>query len=42
MTKFPPELEIHQFHVNDFLVVGTAILTGYDLHRIVVGVTYHW
>ncbi len=40
--QFSPEMEIHQFHVNNFLGVGTATLTGYDLHRIVVGVTYHW
>jgi len=40
--QFSPEMEIHQVMVKNFLGAGTATLSGYDLHRVIFGVTYHW
>jgi opacity protein-like surface antigen len=40
--QFSPEMEGHQVVVNNFSGQGTATLSGYDLHRVIFGVTYHW
>lgn len=40
--QIAPEMEIHQLHVGNFMGAGMATLSGYDLHRVICGVTYHW
>ena len=40
--QIAPEMEIHQLHVGNFMGNGKATLSGYDLHRVIAGVTYHW
>ncbi|MFI5331630.1 MAG: outer membrane protein [Desulfobaccales bacterium] len=40
--QFSPEMEIHQIVTNNFAGQGMATLSGYDLHRVIAGVTYHW